>query len=186
MTSPPPARFAITRRGDGFDIIYGWRNSSFHGSASLPTVGGAVLLVAMSELQNAYEGTRAEAIRYRFRTSWSEPRFLPPSVVLLSAVRLKPRCEVGRPRDPTALRAPVRPLMSSCLEPPPRSDPGQRRRRLGHQPHRCAQSHPEAQSRSLDPAQRLAALRDSPGHAAPRQGTSRSRLTSQSSPTLPA
>jgi hypothetical protein len=63
VTSPPPARFAITRRGDGFDIIYGWRNSSFHGSASLPTVGGAVLLVAMSELQNAYEGTRAEAIR---------------------------------------------------------------------------------------------------------------------------
>lgn len=59
--------FADDASIDGFDVLYRWRNSSLHGGASQPTVGGTVLntalLVAVSKLEDTYDAARGDALR---------------------------------------------------------------------------------------------------------------------------
>jgi hypothetical protein len=48
---------------DGFDVLYDWRNSSLHGAASYPTIGGTVLtlalLIALDGVKADFETSRA-------------------------------------------------------------------------------------------------------------------------------
>jgi hypothetical protein len=51
---------------DGFDVVYRWRNSSLHGAASFPTIGGTMLntalLVALPALAIDYESLSSAAL----------------------------------------------------------------------------------------------------------------------------
>jgi hypothetical protein len=51
---------------DGIDTLAGWRNTSLHGEASLPTIGGTLLnlsiLVILDGASDAYEEIRAHAL----------------------------------------------------------------------------------------------------------------------------
>ncbi len=50
---------------DPFDLIYGWRNQSLHGSTNFQTIGGTILsfslLISLFEIEHGFE-------EYRFRT----------------------------------------------------------------------------------------------------------------------
>jgi hypothetical protein len=52
---------------DAFDIIFDWRNSSLHGEARLPTIGGTVLsmtlVIALDQIQSNYDALRTEAMK---------------------------------------------------------------------------------------------------------------------------
>jgi hypothetical protein len=56
---------------DGFDVIYRWRNSSLHGAASFPTIGGTVLntaiLIALPALSSDYGALQTAALE---QASW--------------------------------------------------------------------------------------------------------------------
>jgi len=82
---------ATLQRGtDGFNIVYDWRNSSLHGVASYPTIGGTVLtlalLIALEGVNADFETSRAatwQAVEWEVRTSAgsrfrSPRRFYPP------------------------------------------------------------------------------------------------------------
>lgn len=75
---------------DGFDLLYDWRNSSLHGAASYPTIGGTVLtlalLIALEGVKADFETSRAAAwqgVEWELRTgadsrSRSPWSFYPP------------------------------------------------------------------------------------------------------------
>ena len=52
---------------DAFDIVVDWRNSSLHGEARLPTIGGTVLsmtlIIALDQIQSDYDALRAEVMK---------------------------------------------------------------------------------------------------------------------------
>lgn len=52
---------------DAFDIVYDWRNSSLHGEARLPTIGGTVLsmtlVIALDQIQSTYNALRTEVTK---------------------------------------------------------------------------------------------------------------------------
>lgn len=53
-------------QGDGYAVIFDWRNSSLHGETSLSTIGGTVLtvalLIALDSIQDQYAAHRAAAL----------------------------------------------------------------------------------------------------------------------------
>jgi hypothetical protein len=70
---------------DGFDTIWEWRNSSLHGEASYPTIGGTVLTlslrIAIEEVKDDYEAVRERALvraRRAVETSRNVGRWDPP------------------------------------------------------------------------------------------------------------
>lgn len=67
-----------------YDLIFEWRNSALHGSASLPTVGGTLVTLAILILLDGreanYEEVRSETlkrIQFDLRTSGGPPRKSP-------------------------------------------------------------------------------------------------------------
>ncbi|MEX5545260.1 hypothetical protein Q1J68_06565 [Pseudomonas pergaminensis] len=71
---------------DPFDLIYGWRNQSLHGSTNFQTIGGALLslalVISLFEVEQDYEERRLRALytarqydQLPFRSPWS---FYPP------------------------------------------------------------------------------------------------------------
>lgn len=77
---------------DGFDAIWEWRNSSLHGEASFPTIGGTMLTlalrIALEELADDYEPARQRALEqaqravqtYELLGRWDPPpwSYYPP------------------------------------------------------------------------------------------------------------
>jgi hypothetical protein len=64
---------ALQSGADGFDVLFDWRNSSVHGSASWHTIGGTVLtlalLIALEDVRGDFEVCRTEAFRMVQRES---------------------------------------------------------------------------------------------------------------------
>lgn len=71
---------------DPFDLLYGWRNQSLHGSTSFQTIGGAVLnlslLISLFEIEDDFERRRETVLDHcrwemqsQYRSPWS---FYPP------------------------------------------------------------------------------------------------------------
>ncbi len=71
---------------DPFDLLYGWRNQSLHGSTNFQTIGGTVLnfslLISLFEIEHNFEPHRLQALegcrweaQSQHRTPWS---FYPP------------------------------------------------------------------------------------------------------------
>ena len=71
---------------DPFDLIYGWRNQSLHGSTNFQTIGGTMLnlslLISLFEIEHEFEKYRLQAIEH---CRWvaqlpykSESSFYPP------------------------------------------------------------------------------------------------------------
>jgi len=52
---------------DPFDTIFEWRNSSLHGSTSLPTIGGTIftmaLLIALDQVEATYQALRSDTLQ---------------------------------------------------------------------------------------------------------------------------
>lgn len=61
----------LSPQQDPYDLIFEWRNSSLHGSARLPTIGGTVLfiafVVALDNIKGDYDTLRLDAIK---RIGW--------------------------------------------------------------------------------------------------------------------
>ncbi len=76
----------LDRAQDPFDLVYGWRNDSLHGSASFQTIGGTLLswsfLISLAELEPSFAMHRQTVLEHcrreaqsGYRSPWS---FYPP------------------------------------------------------------------------------------------------------------
>ncbi|NWA67389.1 hypothetical protein [Pseudomonas reactans] len=76
----------LDKTQDPFDLIYGWRNQSLHGSTNFQTIGGTMLslalLISLFEIQQDFEERRLKTVDYfmwiaqlRSLSAWS---FYPP------------------------------------------------------------------------------------------------------------
>lgn len=71
---------------DPFDLVYGWRNQSLHGSTNFETIGGTMLnlalLISLFEIEHGFEEHRLQVIeicRWAAQSPYKSPRsFYPP------------------------------------------------------------------------------------------------------------
>lgn len=76
----------LDRGQDPYDLVYGWRNQSLHGSTNFQTIGGTILnlslLISLFEIENKFEDSRLQAIencRWEARSPSKSPwSFYPP------------------------------------------------------------------------------------------------------------